>query len=119
MKRTPFDEQTMRKYENVNSAIKLYSQEGIPTRRIVLLYNQTWSIEIGTMSVNVNFLQSDAGKKFVEKYVGKSKSKDVVLKKALDAWKNKFNLDDVKKRQADAIARQADLEQLATEKASA
>jgi hypothetical protein len=119
MKRATFDEQTMRKYENVNSAIKVYSQQGISTRRIILLYNQTWSIEIGTMSVNVNFLQSSVGEKFVEKYVGKSEARKEVLKKAVDAWKNKFNTDDVKKRQENAVARQADLAQIATEKASA
>jgi len=90
MENLPFNEETMRRYKDVKDALRAYLEQGIPRRRIVFLFNETFEVKFANVSVNANFVNTDAGKKFLETILSKSKSRESQFKKALDAWKNKF-----------------------------
>jgi hypothetical protein len=90
MENLPFDEKTMRSFKDIKEAIKVYSGQGIPTRRIVFLFNDSFEVRLNNLSINANFVNTESGQKVLEKYVGKSRSREIEFKKAFDQWKNKF-----------------------------
>lgn len=92
MEKYPFDEKTMRSFKEVKEAIKVYSVQGIPTRRIIFLFNESFEIRLNNLSINANFTNTESGKKVLEKYIGKSRTKEIEFKKAYDQWKNKFQV---------------------------
>lgn len=90
MEKYPFDEKTMRKFKDLKEALRVYSAQGIPNRRIVFLFNEANEIRFLNVSVNARFIDTESGKKFLESVIGKSKTRELAFRKAYDEWKNKY-----------------------------
>ncbi|NBW39340.1 MAG: hypothetical protein EBR30_30830, partial [Cytophagia bacterium] len=93
-KNIPFDEKTMRKFRNVNDALKVYSEQQIPQKRIVWLFQEANEIRFANTSVNASYLQQLSkaeAQKFIEKLCGKNKSKVQAFEKAVAVWKSKYD----------------------------
>jgi hypothetical protein len=104
----PFNEEGMRTFKDVRSAISYFTKNGnVPQRRIVALFQSTFQIVSGKYSVNVIDLQkmdSESMKMFLIKNF-KVKNNEAfertfeVFAKGMDKWKNKFKVSDIKQEQ--------------------
>ena len=101
----PFNEEGMRTFKDVKSAISYFTKNGnFPQRRIVALFQSTFQIVSGKYSVNVIDLQkmdSESMKMFLIKTF-KVKNKEAfertfkVFEKEMQKWNNKFKSSDIR-----------------------
>jgi hypothetical protein len=91
--RVEFTEESMRKIKSISEAIKIFSAQGIPTRRIVFLYQQSYEVNFGRNSVNMAYLNSlfsEKQKEFLKNLIP-NKTVEIQFNKAVDIWKQKFS----------------------------
>lgn len=100
----PFNEEGMRTFKDVRSAISYFTKNGnFPQRRIVVLFQSTFQIVSGKYSVNVLELQKSGTeidsyllKAFKVKNEDKFKRTLELFHKEMDKWNNKFKVSDIK-----------------------
>jgi hypothetical protein len=90
--RVEFNEESMRKIKSISEAIKIFSAQGIPTRRIVFLYQQSYEVNFGRNSVNMAYLNNlgDKQKEFLKNLIP-NKTVEIQFNKAVEIWKQKFS----------------------------
>lgn len=90
--RIKFDEQTMRKFGSLEEALKAFDKVQ-STRKIVRLYQSTFAIRVGNVSLNVSSLdKSDEAtrEKLIARLFGKNKNSQQLLLAEVDKWRKKF-----------------------------
>ncbi len=101
----PFNEEGMRTFKDVKSAINYFKLNGnFPQRRIVALFQSTFQIVSGKYSVNVIDLQKMDSenlkmfliKTFKVKNNEKFERTFQLFDKEMLKWKNKFKVQDIK-----------------------
>jgi hypothetical protein len=89
-----FNEESMRGFKDIKDAVKSFGEEKIPKKRVVSLFQEAHEIRFANVSVNAlyikNLTKSEAVK-YIDRLVGKNKSKLKAYEKAHVLWKNKFN----------------------------
>jgi hypothetical protein len=104
----PFNEQGMRTFSDVRSAISYFTKNGnFPKRRIVALFQSTFQIVSGKHSVNVVALQRMNSESLDAFFIKTFQVKNAIkfernmqnLHQEMDKWKNKFKVSDIKQEE--------------------
>jgi hypothetical protein len=87
-KQITFDEQGMRSFKNVNDAIDHFIQHGLDEVSIMRLFNQTFQLNVGVVSVNLSTIDKTTDLKSIfgtDDHVER-------FHELFAEWKNKFNV---------------------------